>query len=131
MTSETKPRIGSIMWRDLTVENAEEIRDFYTQVVGWTATPHDMGEYNDFDIHPPESDEIVAGICHARGENARIPPAWLMYIVVADVEKSAQRCTELGGQIIDGPRLMGGYAFCVIRDPAGAVAALISQEAVG
>ena len=27
--------LGTINWRDLTVENAEEIRDFYSNVVGW------------------------------------------------------------------------------------------------
>ena len=39
---------------------------------------------------------------------------------------ASQLCVELGGQVIDGPREMGGQTFCVIRDPAGAVAALIN-----
>lgn len=128
MSEQNFPTIGSVTWRDLTVDNAEEIKDFYQQVIGWTATPHDMGDYNDFDIHAPETGEVVAGICHARGENANIPPAWLMYIVVADVEVSARMCVELGGQVVDGPRPMGDHLFCVICDPAGAVAALFSQK---
>ncbi|MFB3107254.1 MAG: hypothetical protein ACE1ZA_20350, partial [Pseudomonadales bacterium] len=39
----------------------------------------------------------VAGICHARGSNANLPPQWLIYINVADVDKSVQRCVEMGG----------------------------------
>ena len=39
----TKPRVGSIGWRDLTVPDAEGIRDFYEQVVGWKADPVDLG----------------------------------------------------------------------------------------
>ena len=125
MTTPEQPRIGSIVWQDLTVSNAPEVRDFYCQVVGWTYTDHDMEEYNDFNINLPGTAETVAGICHDRGTNANIPPQWLVYISVADVAESARRGEELGGKVIDGPRSMGGATFCVIQDPAGAVAALI------
>ena len=124
--SDEKPAVGSITWRDLTVPNAEEIRDFYGRVVGWESTEHDMGEYADFNINLPGSGQTVAGICHARGPNAKVPPQWLIYITVADVEESARRCVEGGGEVVDGPRSMGEYTFCVIRDPAGAACALIS-----
>ena len=126
MSKEKKFDIGTVVWRDLTVKDAEGIKDFYCQVVGWEAEPHDMEDYHDFDIISSEG-ETVAGICHARDTNANLPPQWLIYIVVEDVHKSARRCVELGGKIIDGPRIMGRSQFCVIQDPAGAVAALISE----
>ena len=119
-----RPPVGTIVWQDLTVGPAEEIRDFYQRVIGWEARDHDMGAYNDFDILSPASGEVVTGICHARDTNANVPPAWLLYFAVDDVEASAARCVELGGEILDGPRDMGGGQFCVIRDPAGAVCAL-------
>ncbi|MDE2780542.1 MAG: VOC family protein [Chloroflexota bacterium] len=119
------PPPGSIAWQDLTVPNAPEILDFYCQVVGWTYTDHDMGDYADYNINLADGGPAVAGICHARGSNAGIPPQWLVYIVVEDVGQSAQKCVDLGGKLIDGPRDMGGQSFCVIQDPAGAVAALI------
>jgi hypothetical protein len=122
-----KPAVGSITWRDLTVKNAEAVRDFYSKVVGWKTAPVDMGGYDDFNMNLPGSGETVAGICHARGPNAKLPPQWLIYITVADVDESAKRCVELGGKIIDGPRKMGEYRFCVIEDPAGAVAAIIGK----
>jgi predicted enzyme related to lactoylglutathione lyase len=127
MISEDKPAIGSIIWTDLTVKNAAEIRDFYSRVVGWTAAPHDMGDYFDFDIRTPGQGQTVAGICHAQGANANIPAQWLIYILVEDVEESARRCQELGGRIVDGPRVVGDSRFCIIQDPAGAVAALVDQ----
>jgi predicted enzyme related to lactoylglutathione lyase len=69
----------------------------------------------------------VAGICHARGSNADLPAQWLATITVEDVDRNAARCAELGGEILAGPRDMGSQGrFCVIRDPAGAVAALFS-----
>ena len=126
MSEAKKPEIGSINWRDLTVPNADELRLFYTQVVGWKSTPCAMGDYEDFNIHAPDSDKVVAGICHARGVNAKIPPQWLVYITVADVDASAAICVDLGGEVIDGPRDMGDWRFCIVRDPAGAIAGLIS-----
>lgn len=126
MTDSVKTRKGTIIWRDLTVENATELKDFYQEVVGWRPVEHDMGDYADYDMLPPDGNESLAGICHARGTNANVPPQWLIYITVEDVDASAQRCVELGGKVLDGPRQMGGSRFCVIQDPAGAVAALIS-----
>lgn len=38
----SKPDIGSLGWTDLTVPDAERIRDFYQAVVGWRAEPVDM-----------------------------------------------------------------------------------------
>jgi predicted enzyme related to lactoylglutathione lyase len=127
MSNPDQPQIGRILWQDLTVPNASEVRDFYSQVVGWTHTDHDMGDYADYNMDQPETGETLAGICHAQGPNANIPPQWLVYIYVADVAQSAQRCVDLGGKLLDGPRTMGQDKFCVIQDPAGAVAALISR----
>lgn len=115
---------GRILWQDLTVTDAEAVRDFYRDVVGWKADPVDMGGYADFNMTPAGSDDAVAGVCHARGTNADLPAQWLIYITVEDVDASAARCVELGGEVVTGPRKMGGGRFCVIRDPAGAVAAL-------
>jgi uncharacterized protein len=123
MSESKKSNIGTIAWRDLTVSNAEEIKDFYCKVVGWKASPHDMGDYDDFDIKTPEG-ETVTGICHAKETNANIPPQWLMYVKVENVKNSAEICVANGGKIIDGPRMMGQMVFCVIQDPAGAVIAI-------
>jgi predicted enzyme related to lactoylglutathione lyase len=124
MSDSQTPEPGSIVWMDLTVPDAAAIKDFYSAVTGWTAAPHDMGEYHDFDIRLPGSGKPVTGICYARGPNPNLPAQWLIYIAVEDVDASIARCTALGGKVLDGPRLMGTSRYCVIRDPAGAVAAL-------
>ena len=120
-----KPEPGSIVWHDLTVPNAREVKDFYEKVVGWKSSEHPMGDYADFNIEKPRSGDCIAGVCHARGANASIPPQWLIYVAVEDVEASARACRANGGEVVDGPRPMGGQKFCVVRDPAGAVLALI------
>jgi len=118
--------IGTIEWRDLTVEDATSIRDFYQSVVGWTHTPISMGDYDDYAMVTANGDTI-AGICHAKGSNAEIPPQWLMYITVADLDESLAQSQALGGKIIGGPRCMGSDRYCIIADPAGATVALYQK----
>src|SRR5205085_11804546 len=122
--SDEKPAVGTITWRDLTVPNAEQVRDFYQAVVGWGAEGCDMGGYEDFNMTVPGTGEGIAGVCHARGCNEGIPAQWLIYIMVQDVEASARTCVELGGAVVMPVKDLGDGKFCVIRDPAGAVCAL-------
>ncbi len=125
MSDSNEPVTGTIGWMDLTVENATAIKDFYRQVVGWQITNVEMGGYRDYCMNEPETGKTVAGICHALGVNAQLPAAWLIYITVEDLNQSIAYVTELGGEIIIEPRDYGGQGrYCVIRDPAGAVAAL-------
>ncbi len=120
---------GTIGWLDLTVENAEELKNFYSAVTGWSHEPVSMGNYNDFNMISPGSGAPVAGICHKRGGNAEIPSQWMIYIIVENLDKSIESCNSLGGSVILGPKTSGDYGrYCIIRDPAGAVAALFEKK---
>ena len=82
--------------------------------------------YQDWALSTPESGEPVAGVCHARGVNAGLPPVWLVYVNVADLEASLSACRANGGEVLREPRDLGAYGrVAVIRDPAGAALALI------
>jgi len=113
---------GQVVWVDLTVDDAEGIRDFYQNVVGWDATAVDLGDYSDFTMM--SGDQPVAGVCHARGVNADLPAKWLVYLTVADLEKSIQLCEENGGKLLVAPRQAGSGRCAVIEDPAGACVAI-------
>jgi len=120
----TEAQLGSIGWCDLTIDNADALRDFYAQAVGWTPQPIEMGGYSDYVMNGAQG-HPAAGICHARGVNAELPPQWIVYITVTDLDARIARIRELGGTILDGPRGCGpGIRLCVFRDPAGAVAAI-------
>jgi uncharacterized protein len=119
---------GAITWIDLTVQDADLIRDFYKQVVGWDTMDINMGGYSDYCMISPSDKHVWAGICHARGENANLPPSWIMYINVSNLDESISHVLSLGGEVIHGPRKMGEKArYCMIKDPAGAVCALFDH----
>jgi uncharacterized protein len=126
----TKP-LGGIGWVDLTVTDAEEVRDFYRDVAGWTASEVSMGTYDDFCMSEPGTGTPAAGVCHARGENADVPPQWIVYVRVFDLDASLARCAERGGRVVAGPRSFGeGRHYAVIQDPAGAVSAIYEDRTV-
>lgn len=123
MSESNHPPFGRIGWIDITVPDAAALRDFYAAVVGWRSEGVDMGGYDDFAMVPEQGDGPAAGICYLRGVNDAIPPAvWLPYITVPDLQRCIDTCVALGGSVVVDRRDSGG--FIVIRDPAGAVAAL-------
>jgi predicted enzyme related to lactoylglutathione lyase len=129
-------KLGTVTWVDLTVADAPEVRDFYQAVVGWSPREVDMGDYADFEMLPPDSaDETgsaaalapkaAAGICHARGGNAKLPPQWIIYVPVNDLARSLYLCEHLGGKVLH--RLSAHYVL--IQDPAGAVMMIYQPQA--
>lgn len=128
MSDQQTPPIGSVGWFDLTIPDAERVRDFYGAVAGWTHQPVEMGGYSDYTMIAADG-KPVGGVCHARGVNKDLPPQWLIYITVADIEKSVAECTRLGGKSVTPIKDMGSYGrYCVIEDPAGAAVALIQPK---
>ena len=124
---EQMSNIGKIEWIDLTVDDAEEVREFYQTVTGWKADAFDMGDYNDYNMNS-ENGEIAAGICHARGGNASIPSMWIPYISVANLDASLKAVSDKGGELVNGPRSMPQGKYAIIKDPAGAHCALWQKQ---
>ncbi len=120
--------VGRIAWLDLTVPDASTTRDFYREVVGWSVQDVEMEEggegYADYNMLG-EDGTPAAGVCHARGANAGLPPVWILYLPVGDFAESLRLVEEEGGEIIKTVQGAGGEAqYAVVRDPVGAHVAL-------
>lgn len=114
---------------DLTVPDAERTRDFYKKVIGWTSEDVEMedgnGKYSDYNMLA-EDGTPAAGICHARGLNADLPPVWLLYLPVGDLEESIRLVNEEGGKVLKAVTDDDGqYVYAVIQDPVGVYLALL------
>ena len=131
VASEAIPPVegGCITWLDLTVADAAHTRDFYQEVVGWSAEGVQMedaaGQYADYALCTPDG-TAVAGVCHARGVNRDLPPVWLICLPVGDLSESLARAREEGGGVVAERRDSAGvYKYAVVRDPVGACLALV------
>ena len=126
--SQEKPSIGSVGWLDLTVPDADALKDFYAAVVGWSPAPVPMGDYSDYMMMNPQSETPAAGVCHARGVNSSLPSFWIPYFVMSDLDAAAGEIQTRGGTLLVPVRSAGNGKYVVFRDPAGAVAALFQSE---
>ncbi|MDJ0757984.1 MAG: VOC family protein [Woeseiaceae bacterium] len=116
--------IGSVGWMDMSTEDAVGVSRFYSEVVGFQLAPTDMGGYEDFTLVAPGTRSPVAGVCHARGPNEDFPGGWLPYFIVTDLDRSLQKCHELGGKTLIESRSYGDGRYCVVQDPGGTATAL-------
>lgn len=120
--------VGRIGWLDLTVPDAAGAREFYRQVVGWSVQDVAMADggegYADFNMLG-EDGQPAAGICHARGMNADVPPVWMIYLSVGDIAESLRRVAVEGGTVVKATAGDDGrIAVAVVRDPVGVHLAL-------
>lgn len=120
---------GSINWTDLTTTNADEVKEFYKNVIGWTeqAIPMKDGdeEYNDFVMLHSENG-AAGGICHSRGANLGIPPQWIPYISVNEIDKRKNLAIENGAEVLKEQIDKNGLLYFVImKDPSGAFFAMV------
>ena len=120
--------VGRIAWLDVTVPDANGTRDFYISVVGWAVEEVGMrdgderyADYSMLDAHGKPS----AGVCHARGVNADLPPVWMIYLPVGDLGESLKRVEQEGGTIVKQTYGKNGEPYyAVVRDPVGVYVAL-------
>jgi predicted enzyme related to lactoylglutathione lyase len=119
-------KIGEMAWLDLSIKNAEQVKKFYQDVIGWKAEATSMGDYNDYTMMT-SSGTAVGGVCHATGVNSDLPPAWLPYFLVEDIALSVAQVIENGGDVVTEIKTMGDDKYAVIKDPAGAACAIYQK----
>lgn len=106
------------LWCDLTTENADELAQYYSQVMGWKSEAVSMGDYQDYVMMKPDGTP-VGGICHKRGCNEQAPKGWIPYFTVANLDDALTASLGLGGKKVGDIRHYGDDRFCIVTDPAG------------
>ena len=109
---------NGFFWYDVMSNDVEGTRKFYTGVVGW-GTDKQGPDYNLFTVEG----QGVAGFMMLPPDAKRmgVPPCWMGYIAVDDVDAAARRVESLGGKIHKPPQdIEGIIRFAVVADPGGA-----------
>jgi predicted enzyme related to lactoylglutathione lyase len=112
---------GALCWNELGSPDIEGSAQFYGDLLGWTTTPME-------DSDPPYL-VISTADGHSNGGirapmPPEAPPFWLVYFATDDIEATAGRVSELGGNILAPPMDIGIAKIAVVQDPQGAVFAL-------
>jgi hypothetical protein len=111
---------GVFVWDELIASDVEAAKAFYTKVIGWTTADMDMGEAGVYTLLNRAGDVNAAGILKKPAEMGSAPDSWLTYLATDDVDATAQRAVELGGQLWKEPFDVGVGRLAVLADSTGA-----------
>jgi len=126
------PPQGAFCWNELSTTDLDAAQNFYKALLGWEikegTAPGGGTRYSEIVVGGQHVGGMYAmGEC---GEGApQMPPHWMSYVAVDDVDASAAKTKELGGKVSVEPMDIPGVGrFCVINDPSGAVISLITLK---
>lgn len=114
---------GALCWNELASKDIEASKKFYGDLFGWTfesdgGTP----DYTEFHV----GEQVGGGMLPMQPEWGEMPPYWMAYFSVADIEASTRKVGETGGKIILPPKTIDHVGtFSVVQDPQGATFSLI------
>jgi uncharacterized protein len=119
------PAVGKMTWHELMTTDYRAAFDFYRQLFGWENTGEmDMGPGGKYLMYG-KNGKMYGGIYNREGATANVPPNWLFYANVKDINKSVEAAKKNGGQLRTGPmEVPGGSVVAVLTDPQGARFAL-------
>lgn len=119
---------GQFVWFDVTSNDADQLREFYAELFGWTIGPAtDAGRYRAWITDGGE--QPWAGI--AQPTTPAATGRWLPYVVVDDLADATKRAVSLGATVIADATEGPAGTSVTIADPAGAQVALFTPHAGG
>jgi predicted enzyme related to lactoylglutathione lyase len=108
---------GSLGWVELLTRSPEEAKAFYTAVLGWSVRPSEV--YTQWGIDGADFGGMMTMDDKFPHE---VPPHWLPYFAVEDVDLTADTAVRAGGTLLMEPATVPeGPRIAVLRDPQHAV----------
>jgi uncharacterized protein len=117
---------GTLCWADLSTDDPKRAQDFYSSLLGWQfgASENDKSGY----LHIKNGEHFIGGLPPSAHRKPGVPPHWLSYFQVDDVDAVANKAKSLGAQLYLAPMSMEGVGrMSVIADPQGAVFAIFKS----
>ncbi|HZL21487.1 MAG TPA: VOC family protein [Polyangia bacterium] len=129
MHDATRP--GEFTWRELMTSDHEAAFGYYSQLFGWKKLrDFDMGGHGKYLLYGQGHDDRELGGMFTKDKDAPMPPAWIYYIQVADLDAAIARAKGHGGTLMNGPmEVPGGARIAHLTDPQGAFFALHESAA--
>ncbi|MDQ6787124.1 MAG: VOC family protein [Acidobacteriota bacterium] len=130
------PKHGEFCWNELATNNLDVCKNFYGELFGWKFKeniPSADGEvaggmiYNELSI---DGQKQFGGMYQMPKEcSEKMPPHWMSYIAVDDVDETVQKVWQLGGRVCVPPTdIPNTGRFAVVNDPSGATFSLITLK---
>ena len=116
---------GEFCWSELQTNDVSAAKEFYGSLFGWKSQDMDIGNgmtYTSF----KQGDKDIGGMMQIpEAVKNQVPPHWLNYIMVDDLDAMVEKAVSLGANICVPQTDIQDYGrFAVLTDPTGAGIAL-------
>jgi hypothetical protein len=117
---------GTFSWVDLATTDAAAAKAFYTRLFGWEAQDMPAGPEGTYTMLSLAGKDVAGLYAMSDEQRAQgIPPHWLSYVSVADIDVATEKATTLGGTLLSAPfDVMESGRMALLQDPTGATFAL-------
>jgi predicted enzyme related to lactoylglutathione lyase len=124
MTLHDPSKAQEVCWNELLTSDSGAALKFYSEIFGWKQLQEmDMGPMGKYRIYGV-GDRQLGGMMTMPKESP-MPPSWMYYVEVGDLEAALGRATRDGAKVINGPmEVPGGGVIAQLLDPQGAAFAL-------
>ncbi|MGI8623943.1 MAG: VOC family protein [Solirubrobacteraceae bacterium] len=118
---------GALAWNDLMTHDVGTASEFYCALFGWEVGT--VEDAPDDRVVIRNGERLNGGMAKIPGEvGEEIPPHWLAYFAVADVEAAVETAKAAGGEAMAGPIEIPVGEFALLADPQGAVFAVFAGD---
>lgn len=120
----TDPTPGKVVWHELLTTDPQAALSFYGELFGWKETQAmEMPGDGTYHIYGNGSRDL--GGIFTPPSGYPLPPHFLYYVHVTDLDAAGERVKASGGEVWMGPMpIPGGNRITQCKDPQGAVFAL-------
>jgi uncharacterized protein len=123
---------GALCWTELSTRDTKAAAAFYTQFLGWKAKVGGEGVNAYTEFTAANGSYPMAGMIDiaAFGDRGKhVPPNWMPYFQVADINASFDKAKSVGAQVgVPPTQIADAGRFAVLADPQGAMFALFQPK---
>lgn len=120
---------GETAWIECASADVEATKAHYARLCGWQYDGMPMAEGGTYWV-ARLGDKMVAGIMSRDVIPYRVPPHWLVYLEVEDMDAAITACNETGGKVLREPFDVPGVGtIAIIDEPSGAAVGLLKPTA--
>jgi uncharacterized protein len=116
---------GAVVWNEQISGDPDRARTFYGAVFGYTFDAIGGGAPY-WTLTPPGATESVGGLGTWQGAQGDVPPHWMTYFLVENVDDTVVTAEGAGGTTAQSPMDTPFGRMAVIVDPIGAMFSVLS-----
>jgi predicted enzyme related to lactoylglutathione lyase len=129
MKMHDRKKTHEFCWHELFTTDQNAALAFYKEIFGWEKlADHDMGPMGTYLIYG--RDGVWLGGIMNKPKEMQMPPSFMYYVQVDDVDAALARAKKMGAKVLNGPmEVPGGARVVQLLDPQGAAISLHQEPA--